>query len=257
MNGPASITSRDNPLVKTVRRLARDNRAYRDEGLVWIEGEHLCEAALRRGWQPARVICTEAAWARRPPLWSVFAGATVLLEERLFAELSGLESPAGLGFLLKIDPESTLQPGQPTVVLDRVQDAGNMGSILRSAAAFGFRQVVALQGSAALWGPKVLRAGMGAHFGLHLVESASHAAVAALGLPLISTSPHAGQAVLQCVLPWPCAWVFGHEGQGVAEDIQRMADIAVRIDQPGGEESLNVAACAAICLHASSLRRDT
>lgn len=255
MSGPVTISSRDNPLLKTVRRLARDNRAYRDEGLVWIEGQHLCEAALRRGWQPARVICTEAAWARRPPLWSVFSGTTVLLPDRLFAELSGLESPAGLGFLLKVDTASMLQPGQPSVVLDRVQDAGNMGSILRSAAAFGFRQVIALQGSAALWGPKVLRAGMGAHFGLHLVESVPGASVAGLGLPLLSTSPHSGQAVQQCALPWPCAWVFGHEGQGVAEEIQRMATLAVRIDQPGGEESLNVAACAAICLHASSLSR--
>jgi hypothetical protein len=81
----------------------------------------------------------------------------------------------------------------PTVVLDRVQDAGNVGSILRSAGAFGFRQVVALKGTAALWSPKVLRAGMGAHFGLHLIEGADAGALDALNVPLAVTSSHQGE----------------------------------------------------------------
>jgi len=139
------------------------------------------------------------------------------------------------------------------VVLDRVQDAGNVGSILRSAAAFGFSQVVALKGTAALWSQKVLRAGMGAHFGLQLVESASSEDLDALGLPLIVTSSHQGELIHNAALPWPCAWAMGHEGQGVGEALMQRAAQHVRIGQPGGEESLNVAAAAAICLHASSV----
>ena len=141
-----------------------------------------------------------------------------------------------------------------SVVLDRVQDAGNVGSILRSAAAFGFGQVIALKGTAALWSPKVLRAGMGAHFGLQLLEGIAPENVAALAVPMVVTSSHEGDVLGQARLPMPCAWVLGHEGQGVSAFLMGQAAVKVRIAQPGGEESLNVAAAAAICLHFSSLQ---
>jgi TrmH family RNA methyltransferase len=137
-------------------------------------------------------------------------------------------------------------------VLDRLQDAGNVGAILRCAAAFGFGQVLAIKGTAGLWSPKVLRAGMGAHFGLRLVEGLEPAALDALAVPVITTSSHGGEFLHQCGLPWPCAWAFGHEGQGVGAEIAARSKLAVRIIQPGGEESLNVATAAAICLHASA-----
>ena len=158
-----------------------------------------------------------------------------------------------MGYVLPWHADTDVLSGVATVVLDRVQDAGNVGSILRSASAFGFRQVVALKGAAALWSQKVLRAGMGAHFGLHLVEGASVEQVQALQLPLITTSSHQGALIQNTQLPWPCAWAMGHEGQGVSEVLQSMSSLSVRIGQPGGEESLNVAAAAAICLHASAI----
>jgi TrmH family RNA methyltransferase len=145
-----------------------------------------------------------------------------------------------------------LQPGAPTVVLDGLQDAGNVGAILRSASAFGFVQVLALKGTAALWSPKVLRAGMGAHFGLALHEQLEPDALAALTVPVLATSSHQGAFLHAQAPPWPCAWAFGHEGQGVGAALAARAAQWVRIVQPGGEESLNVAAAAAICLHASA-----
>jgi TrmH family RNA methyltransferase len=145
-----------------------------------------------------------------------------------------------------------LQADAPTVVLDGLQDAGNVGTILRSAGAFGFGQVLATKGTAALWSPKVLRAGMGAHFGLRLVEGLEPQQLAALQVPLLATSSHQGSYLHQAALPWPCAWVFGHEGQGVSASLAARAAQQLRIVQPGGEESLNVAAAAAICLHASA-----
>ena len=155
--------------------------------------------------------------------------------------------------------EGAVRPGHfggvATVVLDRVQDAGNVGSILRSASAFGFRQVAALKGSAALWAPKVLRAGMGAHFALDLVEGLALDDLHALDVPLLVTSSHAGDFLHRAALPWPCAWVLGHEGQGVSPALEAQAALRIRIAQPGGEESLNVAAAAAICLHASGAVR--
>ena len=148
-----------------------------------------------------------------------------------------------------------LQPLAATVILDRVQDAGNVGSILRSAGAFGFRQVIALRGTAALWSPKVLRAGMGAHFGLSLLEGGDLQSLDALKVPIVVTSSHQGELIQNLRPPQPCAWAMGHEGQGVCPDLMARAAVHVRIGQPGGEESLNVAAAAAICLHASSIQR--
>ena len=76
-----------------------------------------------------------------------------------------------------------------------------------------------------------------------------------LGVPLLATSSHQGEFLHRAMLPWPCAWVFGHEGQGVGAALAQRAERLVRIVQPGGEESLNVAAAAAICLHASAAAR--
>jgi hypothetical protein len=99
-----------------------------------------------------------------------------------------------------------------------LQDAGNVGAILRCASAFGYRQVLAIKGTAAMWSPKVLRSGMGAHFGLYLIEAISEADVAGLQLPLLTTSSHEGPFLHDLLqagdLPQKCAWVFGHEGHG-------------------------------------------
>ncbi len=113
--------------------------------------------------------------------------------------------------------------------------------------------MIALQETAALWSPKVLRAGMGAHFGLLLHEGVPESDLDALALPLVVTSSHQGGLIQDLHLPSPCAWVLGHEGQGVRQSLLERAQVHVRIGQPGGEESLNVAAAAAICLHASAI----
>jgi len=114
--------------------------------------------------------------------------------------------------------------------------------------------VLALKGTAAIWSPKVLRAGMGAHFALALAEGLDDTTLDALRVPLVGTGSHAGVSLRDAPLPRPCAWVFGHEGQGVAAALATRCALQVRIPQPGGEESLNVAAAAAICLYESARR---
>ncbi|WP_372658105.1 TrmH family RNA methyltransferase [Hydrogenophaga sp.] len=252
MSAPQSITSRDNPLLKRLRLLAQDSTAYRKAGQVWLEGDHLCRALLATGRKPATTVFTASGWASAPPELRGASEHQVLIPDALMAGISALESPAGVGFVWDLPVQAVLQDGLPSVVLDRLQDVGNVGSILRSAAAMGYRQVLALKGTAALWAPKVVRAGMGAHFGLHLVEGLTPDDLAAWSVPLIVTSSHQGDWLHQARLPWPCAWVLGHEGQGVSEALQARASVSVRIAQPGGEESLNVAAAAAICLHAGA-----
>jgi TrmH family RNA methyltransferase len=247
------IQSRDNAQLKALRRLAQDNTAYRKAGRVWIEGDHLCRAALARGVQPALAVFAASFWPLAAREWTLGAAKILVLDDGLWRDLSALESPARMGFVLELPEVPALLPDAPSVILDRVQDAGNVGSILRSASAFGFGQVVALKGTAALWSPKVLRSAMGAHFALRLIEGAELADLDALTVPILVTSSHEGEFLQRAKLPMPCAWAMGHEGQGVGPELGARAALAIRIAQPGGEESLNVAAAAAICLHASAI----
>ena len=250
-----AISSRDNPLLVRLRKLGRDPVAYRKQGELWIEGDHLCRAFLQRGGVPLQALISEVAWASPMRELALRAASVSVLPEALMAVISTLESPAPIGFVVPWRGAVALLPDAPTVVLDRLQDAGNVGTVLRSAAAFGFTQVVALKGTAGLWSPKVLRAGMGAHFGLLLVEGVEVTALSALAMPLLATSSHAAQAIDQLALPWPCAWVLGHEGEGVSAAVQSQCSQALRIPQPGGEESLNVGAAAAVCLYESARQR--
>ncbi len=252
---PQDIASRDNPLIKQLRALAHGNTAYREQGRIWLDGDHLVRALLARGGRPALGVFTPEAWAEADDALRGAAERNLRVPAALMAGISTLDSPPGMGFVWALPAAPALQPDAPTVVLDRLQDAGNVGSILRSAAALGFSQVLALKGTAALWSPKVLRSGMGAHFGLHLLEGLDAPALQALTVPLLVTSSHQGEWLHRAALPWPCAWVLGHEGQGVSDALVQRANAFVRIAQPGGEESLNVAAAAAICLHASVTAR--
>ena len=252
MTAPQFITSRDNPQLRALRKLAGDNTGYRTSGKVWVEGEHLCSAALLRGVRPALAVVAASLWGDGKSPWFGAAPTTLVLSDALFKGISALDSPSAVGFVLDVPAQGVLDVAVATVVLDRVQDAGNVGSILRSAAAFGFKQVIALRETAALWSPKVLRAGMGAHFGLTLFEAVDAEVLDSLRVPLLVTSSHEGALIHDARLPFPCAWVLGHEGQGVSPALVARAALLVRIGQPGGEESLNVAAAAAICLHASA-----
>jgi len=273
-----AITSRDNPLLRRLRHLLSNPTGYRREGEICIEGEHLCSAYLARGHRPGLALFSESAWQRLSMReLAVGAGVVQWVADRLFAQISTLPSPAGVVFVAAVPADATPDFRASAVLLDRVQDPGNVGSILRTASALGVRQVWATPGTAALWSPKVLRAGMGAHFGLNLCEGLDVQALteglrsadedscvpAAPGTsspseaggeraPWVATSSHAGALLGQVELPAPCVWVLGHEGQGVAPALLQRCQLTVRIPQPGGEESLNVAAAAAICLYESA-----
>lgn len=251
------VESRQNDTLKALRKLVSDPGGYRHAGRAWIEGEHLCRALLEHGRKPREAVVTASAWAQ--PAWKRLAEAApeiTVIPDAAMKDLSGLESPAPLAFLVDVPASGgAAKTGVRTLVLDRLQDPGNAGSLLRSAAAMDFKQVVALRGTVALWSPKVLRAGMGAHFGLDVVEGASPATLKALGVPLVATHLRASQRLHEAALPDPLAWVLGHEGQGVDDEIADACDLRVVIPQPGGEESLNVAAAGAICLYETARRK--
>ncbi len=251
------VTSTANPLLVRLRRHARHGNAYRKTGEVVLEGEHLCLAWAERGGARALyALVAESAWqeGRYVELAAEASASTVVVPDEVLAGLSTLESPAPLSFVVPLPLPAPLDPQAPSIVFDQLQDPGNVGSILRSAAAFGYRQVIALTGTVALWSPKVLRAAMGAHLSLALHEGAAADSLAALAVPLVGTSSHTPHVLGRDPLPaGALAWAFGNEGAGLHPDLAARCHAQVRIDQPGGQESLNVAAAAAICLHATSV----
>jgi len=256
MTAPLLISSRDNAFVKDLKKLAHGSTEYRKQRRIWAEGDHLLRAAIARGVQPALGVFSESFWPLAPVEYAQAATKNIVLSDLLYDSVSSLESPARMGFVFDLPETPPVQAMAASVILDRVQDAGNVGAMLRSASAFGFKQIIAIKGTAALWSPKVLRAGMGAHWGLQLIEAADLNSLDDLAVPMLVTSSHRGsylhQALSKKELPMPCAWVFGHEGQGVCTELEARANQHLRIAQPGGEESLNVATAAAICLHASA-----
>ena len=191
------VTSRGNPLLVRLRKLARHPGEYRKLGQLLLEGEHLCQAWVARGGAPAlQALFSESAWQQGAYLpLAEAAAATVVVADAAMAELSSLDTPAPIAFVVPLPAPPAIRGDASSVVLDRVQDAGNVGAILRSAAAFGFGQVIALEGTASLWSPKVLRAGMGAHFALALIEGRQPEALDALTLPLLGTSSHAEEGI--------------------------------------------------------------
>ena len=255
---PLIITSMANAGFQTLKKLAHDNQGARLQSRVWLEGDHLSRAAVERGFLADIVVGSQSGLASLSQYGlRIPAQATVtLLSDALWSDISQLKSNAQFAFVLALPPAPDLLPDRATVVLDRIQDPGNMGSILRSASAFGFKQVLSLKGSVALWSPKVLRAAMGAHFGLSLLEGLEESEVDRLSAPLYVTSLQGGhdlETMPQSQPRSPVAWVFGNEGQGVSASLMQKAQRLVRLAQPGGEESLNVAAAAAICLHATAM----
>ncbi len=245
------IISAENPLLKTLRALAGDAGAVRRLGLVWLEGVHLVQSALQAGFRADPLVTTDEGL--QVPEIAALVQATgedsaVVLHRALFNWISTVEHGPQVGMLME-RPKGARPLAGSAVVLDRIQDAGNVGTILRTAAAAGCGAVYLLRGTAGAWTPKVLRAGMGAHFHVPIFEDAPWDQVANIvPRPIYATAAVADVGLYELDLNQPVTWVFGNEGQGISEHLMAKCSAVVRIPQPGPVESLNVAAAAAVCL---------
>lgn len=249
-----SISSRDNPFYKDLKQLATSSQARRKSGQTLLDGVHLCQSWLDLKGAPLHCVVSEGALGN-PEVAGIVARAEGLrapvtaLPDALFGAISQVEHGVHVMFLVE-----TPRPRQPdaldvsAVLLDGVQDPGNVGSILRSAGAAGIKQVYCSPGTAFCWSPKVLRAAMGAHFVLEIFENVDLAAlVRAANVPVLATSGYAAEQLYEVDLRQPAAWVLGHEGQGVSDELLNLATRRVAVPHAGQVESLNVAACAAVC----------
>ncbi|TFW27025.1 TrmH family RNA methyltransferase [Duganella callida] len=249
-----TITSRDNAQYKELVKLAGSSQARRKAGRTLLDGVHLCQSYLQLRGLPEQCVVSETS-LHNPEVMDIVGqlearhAHVLALPDALYNTISQVEHGIGVMFLIATPSREAGAPlSVSAVLLDGVQDPGNVGSILRSAAAAGITQVYCSEGTAFCWSPKVLRAAMGAHFVLDIFENVDLAQlVRDARVPTLATSGYAAQKLYDIDLRQPVAWIFGHEGQGVADDLLSSATHRVVIPHLGQVESLNVAACAAVC----------
>jgi len=260
------ITSKENPLFKEIRNLqatgSKGQKARLASGQALLEGIHLVQTWV--GDPALRILLTSEMGLKNIEIsQAVYEHIEICpdtkvyqLDSTLWDLLSELVNAPQIAGLLDLPasclttPQSIATLAGDVLILDRIQDAGNVGSILRTAAAAGFTQVIAITGCAHLWSTKVLRAGMGAHRLLDLYEGWSNQQVlSAVTASMLAATADAEQDLfsLNQELQHPVAWIMGSEGQGVSEDLLAQA-VGVSIPIDARVESLNVSTAAAVCL---------
>lgn len=247
------LESKDNSKIKHLRALIEQQHYRKKHQQSVIEGTHLALAYLE--YAPLlSIFATENALQHDDfqRIQQQYHGQIFIISQQLYKELSNLgTSLACLAIIdLKFHQKNIdeIQYDKDTLILENVQDPGNVGTLLRSAAAAGIQQIICSQGTAALWSPRVVRAGMGAHFALQCFENIELSDILhQFKIPVLATSLQNSNSIYQQDLRSPVVWILGNEGQGVTNDILRHAQ-AVNIPQPGGQESLNVAVAGSICL---------
>lgn len=258
------ITSRDNPFFRQLIKLEDSARQRRATRLTLLDGIHLISAYhLALGLPKSLIVSESGCESTEIKCFLAERGGgagpdVVVLSDALFREVSPVKTPTGIMALISIPPAAIVpvrEDGKGEergatfhVLLEAIQDPGNLGSILRSAAATGASDVYLSEGCADAWSPKTLRAAMGAHFLLRIHERSDLAEVArAFNGKVIATVPQAKLSLYQTRLTGPIAFVFGNEGMGLSEVVLQATSEQTSIPMPGGTESLNAAAAAAVC----------
>ncbi|HTS22209.1 MAG TPA: RNA methyltransferase [Casimicrobiaceae bacterium] len=254
------ITSRDNPRLREAAQLIASSRERRKAQRCVLEGEHLVAAYRRRIGPPETLIVAETA-RERPAVRSLLSDAapsrTLIVGSAAWASLGSVPGAAGVLAVVPTPRPRASTAADFCLLLDDVQDPGNVGSSLRSAAAAGVAQVFLAPGCAFAWSPKVLRAAQGAHFHLDIHEDVDLAAWArAYRGRVIATAGAAGESLYDADLTGAVAIAIGNEGAGVSEELRAAASATVAIPMPGRFESLNAAAAAAVCLFECVRQRD-
>jgi TrmH family RNA methyltransferase len=254
------ISSRANPLFKRLRNLARDARVRSDEQCTLLDGTHLIESYCAQGGKPELFVVSDSG-SRHPEIKTLIQRypQTQMIQctDAIFSQLAVVKSPMGILAVISLPaapPFEAIHPEGDAVFLDRIQDAGNMGALLRCAAAAGVGDVVCGPGCAHVWSPRVLRGAQGAHFALrvHICADpvATLDALMCRGFSAIAAVAGEGEDVFDLPLLAPQLWIFGNEGTGVDPMLCARAHRRATIPLVG-QESLNVSAAAAVCLFES------
>lgn len=253
MNTNAPITSATNAALKHLAKLIQSRRYRREQQQIVLEGAHLLTAFLD-AQQPIAAVYIPQHRRQDPEVQAIIAAVPpqriILMADAALSKITSLTQADDLIGIAAMPEPRSLPQDQDCVVLEAVQDPGNVGTILRSALAAGIADVVLNADCADVWSPKVLRAGMGAHAGLHIHQSVDLLAWRQqYTAPVYATTLNArAQSLYQQDLRQPAAWVFGNEGSGVSHALQHTASQSIIIPMAGQTESLNVAMAATVCL---------
>jgi TrmH family RNA methyltransferase len=256
-----TIASRDNPAFKAMARLASSAGERRKRGLTVLDGAHLVGAFVEAGHKVESVMVGRCALEREEIariVSRVPAAAVTVLADKLFGSLSTVDSATGILAAVPA-PIGTAIPADADLVLllEDLQDPGNVGTLLRSAAAAGSRHVGLSPGCAFAWSLKTVRAGMGAHFALNIVEGIDIAAyLETYRGTSVALAGGTSRSIHALDLRGPVAFVVGNEGAGVSGAVRARARVAARIPMPGTAESLNAAVAGSLALFEALRQRD-
>ena len=255
------ISSPENPVWKALARLCQSGRERRKQGKCVLEGAHAIRAFVDRFGSPELIAVDGDAVATNAEIIALLEGTdpsrVIIADPRLFGDLAQTATPTGVLAVAPTPAPSTTKPGRFNIVLEDVQDPGNVGTILRIAAAAGASHVFLTAGCAFAWSPKVLRAAQGAHFFLDLVENADfQRVIRSFDGKIVAALPRARVSLFEADLSGPVMLVIGNEGAGLSEAALDAATLHVGIPMPGGFESLNAATAAAVCVF-EKLRQDS
>ena len=254
------ITSRDNPFFRELKKLAGSARQRRKSGQTLLDGVHLLQACLDSGNNPLHLLVSEPA-LHDPEIAQLQKQQPeipcIQLADNLFAELTELKTPTGiLAVIEQPHPKYTVEQSRFALLLEDIRDPGNLGSMIRSAAAAGCDAVFLSKGCADAWSPKVLRAAMGGHFVLDIHEDAALTDIAAgFNGATFAATLQASDSLYVYDYTGNIAFVFGNEGAGLSEQMINAVHHEIRIPMPGKVESLNAAAAAAVCLFEAARQR--
>ncbi|MDR3744948.1 MAG: RNA methyltransferase [Acidobacteriaceae bacterium] len=254
------ITSRANARVKQLRA-AFAGQARLSGGLVAIEGENLLREALRSGLPLKTIFLSERV---AQPTWIPQSVERMTLSDEVFASAVATQHPQGIAALL-VPPRWEMAAETPAnsllLVAAGLQDPGNLGTLIRSAEAFGATAVLTTPGTVSEWNQKALRASAGSVFRVPVIQIAAEEIIALKmqGVRFYAAvAPDSGSQVLPAVdadMACACALMIGNEGAGLGEEWLALADARITIPTPGGVESLNAAVAGSLLLYEASRQR--
>jgi TrmH family RNA methyltransferase len=258
-----AVHSRHNPHIQKWLRWLKQPASQKRDGVILLEGAHGVMLGLAHGFRCRLLLIDDSINRQDLAEYSPRIAQTLLCPTPLISAISSLLHVDQRMMLAVFDyPESPLFPTatDDVLILDGVQDPGNVGTIMRSAAALGVRWVLSMQGSVGLWHPKVVRAAQGVHFHLHLREGIPHDQLShwqqhhfALRPFLLAEANGTSAAAVNLTLPQ--TWVLGNEGQGINPAFAALPHQRIAVPMPGGVESLNVAVASAILLYEQCRQR--
>ena len=255
------ISSAQNPLVKKLVQLSEKQSFRNKQKMTIIEGAHLTAEWLKRFGAPDFCVISSSS-KRSEEVEEIIQKCeelkteTIELEAKIYSKISPVIEGLGVLFVVKIPKNQVVNFCEDSIILDRVQDPGNLGTILRSAVGFGVKQIICSKGTVSAWSPKVLRAGMGAHFQLEIFENEDlKGVIEKLKVPIFATSLQAEKSIYDENFTTKTAWIFGNEGAGVSLELLSKVKNQVIIPQVGEIESLNVAMAATVCLAEQARQR--